>query len=80
MYCFYNLGPRRGVGGKRHAPATLPRGNTPLTHRTRSCVDPRASIYGRMQRISPPPSVGPPALQSVASRYTNYAIPAHYFS
>ena len=31
---------------------------------------------GRMRKISPPPGFDPRNVQSVASRYTNYAIPA----
>ena len=32
--------------------------------------------YGRMLKISPPPGFDPPTVQLVASRFTDYAIPA----
>jgi hypothetical protein len=55
-----------GVGGQRHAPATLPPGIT------------RYPLYPRAgHKISPPPGFDPRTVQLVASRYTDYAIPAH---
>ena len=63
-----------GVGGQRHAPAALPPGKTrnPLyrrlgEHRGRS---------GRQRKISPPHGFDPRTVQPVASRYTDWAIPA----
>ena len=62
-----------GVGGQRHATATLPP------------VETRYAMYirlggpqgqsGRMQNISlsPPPRFDPRTVQPVASRYTDYA-------
>jgi hypothetical protein len=32
---------------------------------------------GRVRKISPPPGFGPRTFQPVASRYNEYAIPAH---
>jgi hypothetical protein len=34
---------------------------------------------GRVRKISPPPEFDPRTVQPVASRYTDYAIPAHNF-
>ena len=66
-----------GVGGQRHAPAALPPGMTryPLYRR----LGGPQGRSGRMQKISPPPGFDPRALLPVASRYTDYAIPAHKF-
>jgi len=65
-----------GVGGQRHVPAALPPGKTryPLYRR----LDGPQSRSGQVRKISPPPSVGfdPRTVQLVASRYTDYAIPA----
>jgi hypothetical protein len=33
---------------------------------------------GRVQKISPPPAFDPQTIRPVASRYTEYAIPAQY--
>ena len=64
------------VGGQRYAPAALPPGNRPGTHCTGGWVDPRAGLDGcgksRPHRDSIPRTVQP-----LASRYTDYAIPAH---
>jgi hypothetical protein len=43
----------------------------PGTYCTGSCRS------GRMRKISPPPWLDPQTVQPVASRYTDYAIPAH---
>jgi hypothetical protein len=64
-----------GVGGQRHVSAALPPGMTqyPLYRRL-------GGPHGRSERvtISPPPGFDPRTVQLVASRYTDYAIPAHY--
>jgi hypothetical protein len=62
-----------GVGGQRHTPATLPPGMTryPLYRRLGGSQD-------RSERVSPPPEFDPRTVQLVASRYTDWAIPAHY--
>jgi hypothetical protein len=64
-----------GVGGQRHAPATLPPGKTrfPLYMR----LGGQQGRYGRVRKISPLPGFGPRTVQPVASRYTDWAIPAH---
>ena len=51
-----------GVGGQRHAPADLPPGK---------------SRSERVQKISPSAGFDPRTVQPVASRYTDYSIPAH---
>jgi len=63
-----------GVGGQRHAPAALPPGKS------------RYPLYGRLGgpqgrsgglwKISLPPEFDTRTVQSVASRYTDCAIPA----
>jgi hypothetical protein len=64
-----------GVGGQRHAPAALPPGDTryPLYRR----LGRPQGRSGRVRKISPPPGFDPRTVQPVASRYTDYAIPAH---
>jgi hypothetical protein len=64
-----------GVGGQRHAPAALPPGMTryPLYRRL---ARPQGRS-GLILKISPPPGFDPRTVQLVASRYTDYAIPAH---
>ena len=64
-----------GVGGKCHALAALPPGKTryPLYRRLGGPQD----WSGWVQKISLPPGFDPQAVQPVASRYTDYAIPAH---
>jgi len=63
-----------GVGGQRHAPAALPPGKTryPLYRRLGG---PRGRS-GRVREISPLPEFDPRTVQPVASRYTEWAIPA----
>jgi hypothetical protein len=66
-----------GVGGQRHAPAALPPGMT------------RYSLYrrlggpqvrsGRVRIISTPPGFDPRTAHSIASRYTDWAIPARIY-
>ena len=57
------------VGGQRHAPAVLPPGKEPVL-----------TVWsGRVRKISPPPWFDPRTAQLVASRYTDWAMPAHDF-
>jgi len=62
------------VGGQRHALATLPPGKTryPLYRRLGGPQD----RSGRLRKNSPPPEFDPRTVQTVASRYTDWAIPA----
>ena len=63
-----------GVGGQRHAPAALPPGKTryPLYRR----LDGAQGRSGQVWIISSPPGFDPRTVQPVASRYTDWAIPA----
>ena len=62
-----------GVGGQRHAPASLPPGKTryPLDRR----LDGFQGRFGRVRKISPPPGFDPRTVQPVAFRYTDF--PTH---
>jgi len=62
------------VGGQRHAPTALPPGKTryPLYRRPGG---PQGQS-GRVRKISSPPGFDPRTVQPVASRYTDWAIPA----
>jgi hypothetical protein len=63
------------VGGQYHAPAALPPGGTryPLKRR----LDGPQGRSGRVRKTSPVPGFDPRTVQPVASRYTDWAIPAH---
>jgi hypothetical protein len=63
------------VGVQRHAPVALPSGM--LRYRLHRRLGGTQGLSGRMRKISPPPEFAPGIGQSVASRYTDYAIPAH---
>ena len=67
-----------GVGGQRYAPAALPQGKRPGTHFTGGWVGPRA-VLDACGKSRPPPGFNPRTVQPVASRYTNWAIPAHTY-
>ena len=66
-----------GVGGQLYAPAALPTRKSPGTHCTGGWVGPRASLDGCGKSRSPPPGFDPRTVQPVASRYTDYVLPAH---
>ena len=63
-----------GVGGQHHTLAALPPGKTryPL-YRWLGSPQGRS---GRVRKISPPPRFDPRTVQPVASRYTDWAVPA----
>ena len=64
-----------GVGGQHQTPAALPPGKTryPLYRR----LGGPQGRSGRVRKISPPPpGFDPRTVQSIASRYTDWAIPA----
>ena len=67
-----------GVGGQRHAPASLPSGKTlyPLYRR----VGGPQSRSGQVWKISSPLRFDTRIFLSVASRYTDWATPAHVIS
>jgi len=64
-----------GVGGQRHSPFALPPVNTrnPLYRR----LGGPQGRSGRVRKISLPPEFDPRIVQPVASRYTDWDIPAH---
>jgi hypothetical protein len=64
-----------GVGGQCRAPATLPPGKTryPLYKR----LGGPQGRSERVRKISPPPGFDPRNIQPVASRYTDWTVPAH---
>jgi len=65
------------VDVQRHAPSALPPGKRRVTHCIGGWVRPRAGldIYGKFRHL---PGFEPRTAQPVASRYTDWAIPAHY--
>ena len=64
-----------GVGGQLHASTALPPGKTryPLYRR----LGGPQNRSGQVRKISPSPGLYPRTVQPVASRYTDYAIPAN---
>jgi hypothetical protein len=64
------------VSGELHALAALSPGKRPGTHCIGGWVCPRAGLDG-CGKSRPPPGFDPRTVQPVASRYTDYAIPAH---
>jgi hypothetical protein len=67
------------VSGQLHAPAALPPGKEPPgTHWIRGWVDPRAGLDDVEKRkfLTLPGPLDLSAVQPVASRYTDYAVPA----
>jgi hypothetical protein len=63
------------VGGQCHNWSALPPGKTryPMYRR----LGGPQGLSGRVRKISPSPGFGPPTFQLIASRCTEYAIPAH---
>ena len=62
------------VGGQLHAPAALPPGKTRYPfHRRLGRPQGRS---GRVRKTSPPPGIDPRTVQPIATRYTDWAIPA----
>jgi hypothetical protein len=62
------------VGGQRHVPAGLPPDKDPVTIVQETGWAQEHS--GRVRKISPPPGFDPRTVQPVASRYTDWDIPA----
>ena len=65
-----------GVGGQRHVPTVLLSRKRPGNHYAWRWVGPTADVE-LVQEISPPPGFEPRTVQPVASRHTDWAIPAH---
>jgi hypothetical protein len=65
------------VGGEHHDPAALPSGKTPGTHCSSRRLGWPQGQSGLVWKISAPPGFDPRAVEPVASRYTDYTIPAH---
>ena len=67
-----------GVGGQRHGPAALPPGKTwyPLYRRLRG---PPGPVWTGAENLALPPGFDPRTVQPIASRYTDWAIPAALF-
>jgi hypothetical protein len=65
-----------GVGCQRHAPAALPQGKTRYPF-YRSLGGPQG-LSGQVRKTLPQPGFNPRTVQPVASRYTDWAIPAPY--
>jgi hypothetical protein len=70
----HDFGARKGVGGQHNAPAALPPGKTryPL-HRRLGGPQGRSE---RVRKISSVPRFDPLTVQPVASRYTDWVLPA----
>jgi hypothetical protein len=64
------------VGGQLHAPGRFTPGKETRYPLYRRLGGPQGRS-GRLPKISPPPGFDPRTVQPVASRYTDYAIPAH---
>jgi hypothetical protein len=60
-----------GLGGQLQAPAAFTPENIRYQLYGLQCQS------GKVGKISPPPGLDPRTVQPVASRYTDYAIPAH---
>jgi hypothetical protein len=65
-----------GVAGQPHALAALPPGKRPGTHCMGGWVGPNAGLDG-CGKSHPPQGFDPRTIHSGASRYTDWAIPAH---
>jgi hypothetical protein len=64
-----------GVGGQRHAPAALPPGKDPVPIVEEAGWAP-GPVWTGAENIAPPQGFDPRTVQSVASRYTDWVIPA----
>ena len=64
-----------GVGAQRHPSATLPPGM--IRYPSYRMLGGSQGRSGRVRRNSPPPGFDPRTVQPVASRNTDWAIPAH---
>ena len=62
------------LGGQHHTPNALPPGKRPSTQCTGDCMGLGASLVGTENLA--PRGLEPLTLQPIASRYTDYAVPA----
>jgi hypothetical protein len=77
LYSFFCLGARWGGGGGwGHSPVAFTPGKGTRYPLYRRLSGPQG-LSGRVRKFSPPPEFDPRAVQSVPSRYTDWAIPAH---
>ena len=67
LYSFFNLGSRWELVANATSRPLYPQEGDPVPQ----------GRSGRMRKISPLPGFDPRTVQPVASRYTDYAIPAH---
>jgi hypothetical protein len=75
LYSFFNLGARWG-GWSTPRPCRFTPGKVTRYPLHTKLGGPQCRS-GRVRKISPPPGFDPRTVQPVASRYTDYAIPAH---
>jgi hypothetical protein len=66
-----------GVGGQRHAPAALPPPPVKTCYPLYRWLRGTQGRSGGVRKISPSSGYDPRTIQPIASRYTDYAIPAH---
>jgi len=66
------------VGGQRHAPAALPPGKDPVPIVQEAGWAP-GPVWIGAENLAPPPGFDPRIVQPVASRYTDYALPAQRY-
>ena len=67
-----------GVGGQRHAPAALPPSKTRNPLYVYEAGLAPGPVWTGAENLVPQPGFDPRIVQSVASRYTDWAIPAHH--
>jgi hypothetical protein len=65
------------VGFQHQTPAALPPGKKHAAHCKEGWMGPR-SLWTGAENLAPPPGFDPRTVQPVASRYTDWAIPAHW--
>ena len=74
LYPFFNLGTRWGGWSTPHPGHFIP-GKVPVLTVQEAAWTPQP--FWTLRKISPQPGFEPRTVQPVASRYINYAIPAH---
>ena len=66
-----------GVGGQCHSPANLPRERDPVPIVLEAGWA-LGTVWTGAENLAPPTGFNPWTIQPIASRYTNYVIPAHH--